>query len=313
MARSPTQSVFQRRLQRFITDELDRAGSAGTVLDVVADTKAVVKRMETRVALVVPYRDQKEQNRAAQLDAFMAHMTAHAPDNVRVYIIEQSSDGRKFNRGMLLNIGAVIAQRSGAMTLILHDVDLLPSPELMARYYRPLPHAAVHVGSAWDGPYTYGSYCGGVVAVSAALFQVLNGYPNNFWGWGGEDDVFGRRYCDATGRRSMEKVPDALRGSLRDLETTLPGTSVMARQKLAEGGRADFRNMRRKEQLVAGDRDRADNGVRQVEFDVVAQTSSFHGRHARITVQLKPAPAYARDVQWLTTKTTPTAPTTGPV
>ena len=37
---------------------------------------------------------------------------AHCRD-YRIYIIEQSADGRKFNRGQLLNAGYVLARRDG--------------------------------------------------------------------------------------------------------------------------------------------------------------------------------------------------------
>lgn len=42
-----------------------------------------------------------------------------------IFIIEQSMDGRKFNRGKLLNAGFDMA-RNDYDTFIFHDVDLLP-------------------------------------------------------------------------------------------------------------------------------------------------------------------------------------------
>lgn len=42
-----------------------------------------------------------------------------------IFIIEQSTDGRKFNRGKLLNAGFDIA-RNDYDVFIFHDVDLLP-------------------------------------------------------------------------------------------------------------------------------------------------------------------------------------------
>jgi hypothetical protein len=36
-------------------------------------------------------------------------------------------------------------------------------------------------------------YFGGVVSFSASDYRRINGYPNTFWGWGGEDDEMQRR------------------------------------------------------------------------------------------------------------------------
>lgn len=34
----------------------------------------------------------------------------------------------------------------------------------------------------------YNQYFGGVSALSKEQFTKINGFPNNYWGWGGEDD-----------------------------------------------------------------------------------------------------------------------------
>ncbi len=34
----------------------------------------------------------------------------------------------------------------------------------------------------------YPRFFGGASLVSSALFQAVNGYSNEYWGWGGEDD-----------------------------------------------------------------------------------------------------------------------------
>ena len=39
----------------------------------------------------------------------------------------------------------------------------------------------------------YEGIFGGVSAVSAEHFKGVNGYPNRYWGWGGEDDDLSER------------------------------------------------------------------------------------------------------------------------
>jgi hypothetical protein len=36
-------------------------------------------------------------------------------------------------------------------------------------------------------------YFGGVSALSPLHYLKMNGFPNNYWGWGGEDDDIGVR------------------------------------------------------------------------------------------------------------------------
>jgi predicted glycosyltransferase involved in capsule biosynthesis len=42
-------------------------------------------------------------------------------------------------------------------------------------------------------PTTPNKYFGGVVSFSSSDYKRINGYPNTFWGWGGEDDEMQKR------------------------------------------------------------------------------------------------------------------------
>jgi hypothetical protein len=138
--------------------------------------------------IIVPFRDNAEQSRAAHLQAFVRHMKRYHP-TWHVLIIEQSDDGRKFNRGALLNIGVRLAAKQGATYVILHDVDLLPLAPIVP-YYEVIPLHPIHIGKAWVTKYDYPRFFGGVVSITVEDFVRANGFPNQFWGWGGEDDAF---------------------------------------------------------------------------------------------------------------------------
>jgi predicted glycosyltransferase involved in capsule biosynthesis len=116
-----------------------------------------------------------------------------------IYIIEQSADGREFNRGKLLNIGFKLACSDNCNIFIFHDVDLMPSAELH-RYYTTIPtdKKPVHIARRWNRYSNNPSYFGGIVAFSKQQFSDINGYPNNFWGWGGEDDELKKRADEVT-------------------------------------------------------------------------------------------------------------------
>ena len=178
--------------------------------------KKTAKKVETaaKIAIIVPFRDSEEEKpRTAQLNQFVAYMeTFLTGHDYKIFVIEQSEDGRKFNRGQLLNIGFDLAKKEGYNNYIFHDVDLLPSEELK-KYYTTIPkNNPIHIAAVWD---RYGSnpkYFGGIVAFSKELFEKINGYPNNFWGWGGEDDELHNRTKEFT------RIVKAKEGSIRDLE-----------------------------------------------------------------------------------------------
>ena len=145
-----------------------------------------------KLAIIVPFRDNPKQNRAEHLRKFVPYMEEFLDDNdFHVFVIEQSNDGRKFNRGKLLNVGFIIAKQKGYDYVIFHDVDLLPQEDLLG-YYLMWPEKPIHIAYVWD-KYEYEHFFGGVTGFSNQDFIDVNGFPNNFWGWGGEDDELFKR------------------------------------------------------------------------------------------------------------------------
>lgn len=173
-----------------------------------------------KVAVIVPFRDlHAEQKRSAHLLQFIPYMMkflnpkTNYQHEYKIYIIEQSVDNRKFNRGKLLNIGYDIAQKEGFNLFIFHDVDLLPSDDLL-EYYTALPHTGpCHIARVWNRYNNNEKYFGGIVAFTKEQFSSINGFPNTFWGWGGEDDEMIKRV------EAVKLTPTApSKGSITDLE-----------------------------------------------------------------------------------------------
>lgn len=46
---------------------------------------------------------------------------------------------------------------------------------------------------SWLRKYSYANFIGGVLSFRPGDFRRVNGYPNNYWGWGLEDDQLGLR------------------------------------------------------------------------------------------------------------------------
>jgi N-terminal region of glycosyl transferase group 7/WW domain/N-terminal domain of galactosyltransferase len=141
---------------------------------------------KTSVAIIVPYRDiHVAQQRAAHLKRFIPHMISFLGrckrelgliSDYHIYIIEQSDDGRKFNRGKLLNIGFDLARKSQRHhdVFIFHDVDLLPDDDLQV-WYTKFPKLPIHIARVWDRYSNNPKYIGGVVSFSSSDYKRING------------------------------------------------------------------------------------------------------------------------------------------
>lgn len=105
-------------------------------------------------------------------------------------------DNEVFNRAMLFNVGyseAVNLSDTKWDCLVFHDVDLLPEDD---RNLYTCPDQPRHMSVAVDKfkyLLPYKDLFGGVSAMSVQHFNLVNGFSNQYWGWGGEDDDMAKR------------------------------------------------------------------------------------------------------------------------
>lgn len=164
--------------------------------------------VERGVVICIPYREQVTKTRSMQKFLLLQGLkqvihgarVTKSPVWCKVLLIRQNpSDGRRFNKGKLLNAAAQYALQwwgrdPKSLHLLFHDVDLLPSAELLQQYISLFPpvKTAIHFASVWKR-YSYPGFCGGVIGMSADTFMCSHGFPNIAWGYGGEDDMLGAR------------------------------------------------------------------------------------------------------------------------
>jgi hypothetical protein len=135
--------------------------------------------MKNKLAIIVPYRD-----RESHLEVFVPYMEEYLKQyDYKIFVIEQS-DSKPFNRGKLLNAGARIAIKEGFDYFALHDVDMLPLKNVDYSY----PETPIHLISKVDKEVPFIDYFGGVTLFNVHDYKLVNGYSNEYWGWGFEDD-----------------------------------------------------------------------------------------------------------------------------
>ena len=162
--------------------------------NILLERKKYTKQNELSCAIIVPYRDNLDGSKVRynQMMKFIKYMPKYLSKledkyEFKIIIVEQNNS-KKFNRGRLLNIGFLLCKNKFNY-FIFHDIDLIPNDDML-NYYGCYPYKPIHLASVWD-KYTKGSfsfYFGGVNSFNVSDFELINGYPNNYEGWGGEDD-----------------------------------------------------------------------------------------------------------------------------
>ncbi|XP_029434448.1 beta-1,4-galactosyltransferase 4 isoform X2 [Rhinatrema bivittatum] len=139
-----------------------------------------------RVAILIPHRN-REKHLLYLLDHLHPFLQRQQLDYA-IYIIHQAGN-TKFNRAKLLNIGYLETLKEEKWDcFIFHDVDLVPENDFNLYLCDNEPKHLVVGRNATGYRLRYSGYFGGVTAMTRDQFAKVNGFSNNYWGWGGEDD-----------------------------------------------------------------------------------------------------------------------------
>jgi hypothetical protein len=151
-----------------------------------------------KLGIVVPYKDREE-----HLTIFKQSIKEYLNKTNITFelIIVEQYDDKPFNRGKLLNIGFLEAEKLGCSYVVFHDVDILP---IKADYsFSDIP---IHL--ATDN-IPFESYFGGVTIFPLKDFIEANGFPNEYWGWGFEDDELLRRTINTASQKIRNRKTGA--------------------------------------------------------------------------------------------------------
>ncbi|XP_066194710.1 beta-1,4-galactosyltransferase 1 isoform X4 [Sylvia atricapilla] len=163
-----------------------------------------------KVAIIIPFRNREEH---LKYWLFYLHPILQRQQlDYGVYVINQDGE-EEFNRAKLLNIGFAEALKEYDYDcFVFSDVDLIPMDDRNTyRCYNQPRHLSVSMDK-FGFRLPYNQYFGGVSALSKEQFTKINGFPNNYWGWGGEDDdIYNRLVFKGMGISR----PDAVIGKCR--------------------------------------------------------------------------------------------------
>ena len=142
--------------------------------------------MVHKLGICIPYR-----NRETHLKTLIPHLTKFLNKKgiEHSFYIAHQTDDKLFNRGAMKNIAAKHAFDDGCDYIAFHDVDMLPENDNCDYSYpNELPTHISTKLSKYKYKLNYEQYFGGVVLFTKEQVYKTNGYSNDYWDWGMEDD-----------------------------------------------------------------------------------------------------------------------------
>jgi hypothetical protein len=135
-----------------------------------------------KLLVLVPYR-----NRAQNLARLVPHLHAHLAELRHEIVVVEQAGQALFNKGRLFNAGFDLFREQDAY-FCFHDVDLLPENASCDYSCSTQPVHVSRYCSQFNYRVPYDWLCGGVMIFDKRDFLRINGYSNEYWGWGAEDD-----------------------------------------------------------------------------------------------------------------------------
>jgi hypothetical protein len=185
----------------FITEV--SAASAMTVSELINDNNFIsdyTKEKEKFTAIIITFlkRDKNLIELLLNLHSFLQRQFIH----YKIFVAEQFNSNEPFNKGRLYNIAFKYIKskyKNNVNCFILHDVDLIPESDYNLYECDNFMHTARHLSliilknenyilpdSYKESPYEL--LVGGVLCIKPNIYKKINGFSNEFWNWGAEDD-----------------------------------------------------------------------------------------------------------------------------
>ncbi|XP_072022269.1 beta-1,4-galactosyltransferase 5-like [Amphiura filiformis] len=148
-----------------------------------------------KVAIVIPYRDRPFH--LPIIIRILTPMLKRQKLEFGFYVAEQAND-LNFNRAMLMNVGFLEALNFSKWDcFIFHDVDHVPLSDYNYYGCSGMPRHFLSGADRWNYKILYANFFGAVTGLTRSQVFQINGFPNVYWGWGGEDDEIRMRVKEA--------------------------------------------------------------------------------------------------------------------
>jgi len=150
-------------------------------------------KYKKNIGIITIYRNDKKNTRLHQKRLFMYWINKLLSNNCNYDIITvEQIEGELFNIGKLKNVGFdyLVNKKKGKYdNIIFTDIDIIPDSDLLEYYFMETDslNSLANFGTRYESRDKNAKFTGALVSATPNFFKEMNGYPNNFWGWGDED------------------------------------------------------------------------------------------------------------------------------
>jgi N-terminal domain of galactosyltransferase/N-terminal region of glycosyl transferase group 7 len=130
-----------------------------------------------------PPQEFRKQELEKHQNYMMDYLKTNFPKLKYSFVVVEQNNDLPFNRGRLLNIGFIKGmqehkkqEKNTIPYFCMHNTDIFPLENVDYSYSNGLRDIHGYVGGI-----------GGLTIIDFQSYNRFNGYPNNFFGWGGED------------------------------------------------------------------------------------------------------------------------------
>ena len=252
-----------------------------------------LKYPNKKIAIITSFRSNTDRSkginddRDRELDMYLQFypkiMKKLCGDNFHIYIIEQQNDGEKFNIAKLKNVGYDIVfnkLKCDYDNIVFIDIDNLANSYLLDYFFYNYSND-ICILSRFGTRYSTDKHnrkldplkqyysCSNIV-ITPESFLKCNGYPNNFWGWGGEDDAFRLRLYLNNINFSLPDDNTFIIDTESNNEGKLIDTVELKKKDLVD----TFIEMNKFEKIINQTISYQNNGINQLNYDIISRFDS---------------------------------------
>ena len=257
------------------------------ILSKITPTSLNLKKYDKTIALITVYKNNKDNTRLIQKRYFLYMMNKLLKQicNYDIIVVEQD-ENYPFNIGKLKNIGFDYLNKNSSKkydNYIFSDIDTIPNTDLIDYFFK--------ITDSLNALGTYGTrytemdlknnipFVGALISCTKEFFEEINGYPNNFYGWQGEDTNLLLRLYET--KKPLYKNKN---GSVIDTELT-NGMLKTTKEKVEELNKEKEDREKLVYEKNVNYKNYKKNGLSNLNYDVIDKFTFTNNYH--IIVNLK--------------------------